>query len=288
MLAETDQFQDRLPVLAAWTGFGLGVLLTAWRIYDEWCQRRITCILSCSLTSDCFFRLIDGGETAFLNIVLCPQDRPAFVTDIRATLTRLGTTRKQFQLHLLRYGQPADRGKTIHDHFFFSSSPLDIINPGFATRRVLMMSIDEYRADIVQLTNQFYSKAIELALAARIAVTQSDTGKQEELMNSIRAAAEGFAGQYIDKVQVEAGQYEINMAITYRDVEGHGSKRLRVCNTKLAFDLEAGVRDMAHKRLKAFGEDFIRQMSGTEVTPVSPEIVPQVTKTVDSSDVERS
>jgi len=284
MKEEADQFNEHLPAVAAWVGFALSITLAVVRLIEWWSASHVKARLSCSLTSDCFVRMTDAGEIIFTNVILSSSNRPAFLVGVDAVLTRVGMATKAFPLVLVRYGEPKDRGGPINDHFFFSSSPQDIVSPGEAARRVFMFSVELSRNEIARVCDEFSRSSADLALKVKQSVGLADDSAQKALLGEVQSAAREFSVGYMNAVQLEHGQYSLSLVIRYRDVEGYGSREVRECGTRLTMETQANLKAVASKQLELFGMSFVAQRAGAESNAIWPEFSARVTQTRDSAD----
>ncbi|TAJ16356.1 MAG: hypothetical protein EPO68_11250 [Planctomycetota bacterium] len=256
------------------------------KLREAWLAHRVKSRLSASATADCFYRLTDSGETLFVNLVVSPHERPAFVTEIRAHLCRTGVTKKDMPLDLVRYGEPADRGNPINDHYFFSASPIDILQTGTAARRVLMMVISEYRTEMEQIARELQARAFALAGEARVAMN-GDEQARKDVVEKIEACATEYTSKYMNKIQFDDGDYELEVLLKFRDVEGHGARELRECKTKVCLSVKGDFRALMQQQIRRLVESVIARLVNKDLDVEYPMFAPLVTRTVDSSDMER-
>lgn len=134
--------------IAAWVGCTVSLFVLAFTVVDRVRSSRRRARLRLVLTPDAFFRYGSSGELAFFNLVLVSTHRPALIRDVRLDLQQRapnGDLIRSIPLELLSLGQPRDRGTPIHDHFFYSSSPIDLIPQNVPERRVYMCTVAETR-----------------------------------------------------------------------------------------------------------------------------------------------
>jgi hypothetical protein len=276
-------FASTLPPWVAWVGFALSVVLATMKIYELVHSRRTLSSLSCSLTKDCFFRITENGESLFLNVVFSTKDRPAFVTAARATFHRRGEIAKTFPLALQRLGQPADRGGTINDHFFYSSSPLDVIEVNQPSRRVYLFTLhgyeDKFQAGFAELHNRLTAEAVTM----RSAYQSLDAALQSQGVRIVQDAVEQFVQSINQNIQLEEADYRIVFEVDYRDVEGHGSRTHRTCRSEIHCTIPERTREFITNQLRTYGVETAKNVMGQSVTTNYPAVVPHKVVTFDST-----
>jgi hypothetical protein len=274
-LAEIE-VPTQLPAWAGWIALGLSSILAVIKVVEFASKRIEKARLSLSLTVDGFFRLGADGEVVFLNFIMFPERKPAFITNIEAVLKRMGGSRKEYALELLKLGTPADRGNTIHDHFFFSSSPVDVVTTEDATRRIAMMVIADYRSNLSRVSSSFIASALELGpqiREANAAEMSGDPERAQALKSRILTLVSTFVEQYFEHCQLENSEYEIELTVRYRDVLGAGSQKLRTARSTLRFSLPVETRQVMKRRLEEYAKQTILAAAGSkDVDAQFPEI----------------
>lgn len=73
-----------------------------------------------------------------------------------------------------------------------------------------------------------------------------------DLESKISTLSEEYANKIFDKIQLEAGKYEINLQITYGSISGLGAYFSRCTKpSKLTFEIEGNARDQIKLALPA-------------------------------------
>jgi hypothetical protein len=239
---------DWANALAAWGALVLSVALAILRFLEKRRESNTRAQLKLVMTQDAFVRYGASGEVLFLNLVLIGSKRSALVVDISMELQRVtdrGEIIARLPLRLLRLGVPRDRGGPIHDHFFFSSSPIDLIPANTPERRVLMCAVAESDETIGSAIKKFESDV--LAAAA------STNDPQDFTTRSTRASGE-LVESVVRRASVLNGSYRIKMAITYSDSE-FGAKKF-TCDGSLTMNVRRSGENELVAKLRVYARDF--------------------------------
>ena len=191
------------------------------RIADFFSERRIRAHLSLALTRDLFIRYTEVGEVLFINAVLIASHRPVIITGFTAILRHQGVG-KSFRMNLLRMGQPADRGTAMHQHYFFSSSPTDLIPVDQPIRRIYMLAIDQYDSMLSAAFVHFKEALTNLEPAMRALVANASDERpveQAEVRSHLTEAIKKFVDDYVDGVQLEQATYTVEVTVSYREAK---------------------------------------------------------------------
>jgi hypothetical protein len=270
------------PLWMIYTAFAVSVALAIIRLIEfiraQWSKAE----LAATLTRDLFFRFGEVGETLFLNAVLTSSQRPAFIHAVTASLSRVDGTHV-IPLRLEHLGEPADRGSTIHDHYFFSSSPTDLIPVDTPTRRVLMLVV-ESNTETLQAAYRtlMAATAPHLAFARQIATTfgnqpipEPQQGQLSAAIGAISAAREAFVNQYFDAIQLQSGTYRANVTWHFRDAK-KATSASREQRSSVSFVLPPDFRQRLRDRVREAGDARIRQeATGDAKLGFFPEVRPE-------------
>jgi len=260
-------------------GLAISAVLAAIRLLEFIRERRARSELHLALTQNAFFRLTDSGETAFVSAVMFATRRAAFVNDVGATLSRKDGS-KRFNLQLRSLGQPADRGTPVHDHFFFSASPLDLVPIDQPIRRVYMFVIGDYAPRLADSIQVFTGKLIPLKATVEHLNSMADGNEKVagtlSLKNEVLEHRQRFVQGVMDHLQLEGGRYRIDVVCKYRDAHAKHDDGWRQSSSAIEFEIDAQVRDGLRVDLERFADGMIAHvMFGVETKWVWPEVAPR-------------
>ncbi len=244
----------RQPAWMLQTAFYLSSLLAAIKVGEVlWAVFRRPA-LEVALTKDMFFRHTDQGEIVFLNAILSSSRRPAFVRDVKATLVHTDGS-QTIKLKLERLGEPADRGSTVNDHYFFSSSPIDLIPVDNPTRRIYMFAVDDSRNQLVKAFETLRGITYRNVEGARKSlVPVGEDGASENAEALIIAAHTDFVNQGVEGLQIKPGKYVAKVTWTFASSTSKGlARRLFSKEASLSFVVPDGVRERMREELHRTG-----------------------------------
>ena len=237
--------------------------------------------LSANLTRDLFLRYGDLGELLFLNAVLVSSKRPAFVWNFQAAAYSADGT-QTIPLVLRHLGEPADRGSVIHDHYFFSSSPTDLVPVDTPVRRVFMLIASGFDNSLAAASQELRSAVLAHADVIRPALTNADQAGDSDAnattlaVGAITQARETFVNTYFDGIQFRPGRYTVRVTWSYRDANSRGLvKRERQECAKVSFTLAGDFRQQLREHVVQTSFAIVRQVVLPDSSVVFPEVVPQ-------------
>lgn len=263
------------PVWIAYAGFLISLILGCIKAFEFYRSRTEQTSLSFALTRDAFFRFADFGEALFINAVVFATERPALITDMQGVLRRVDG-KKEFTLQFLSFGEPADRGKTIHDHYFFSSGPTDFIPVDVPVRRIYLCVLEGYAQPLQDACRAARTEGHALAPAVRAAFqAQSETGAVPDpsLTDRIEELRNAFMTAYVDGVQLESSKYILELTCKFRDPK----RRLRRTRTAVAaaeLEILERPKDLVRERMYGFvGSILLEQTESFTYPEVKPQSV---------------
>ncbi len=242
------------PAWMLYSAFGISVVLFFVKIYEVlaalWARPRLTA----KLTKDMFFRHGDDGEMIFLNAILSSSHRAAYITDMTATLVHTDGT-QSIPLSLLSLGEPADRGNTTHDHYFFSSSPVDLIPIDKPTRRVLLFTAESHEVQLGATFAELREAARTHGLAAKLTVPNDpDTPPPAEVLaarDALLAAGKVFVDKGMEAIQLKSGKYRVTVEWSYS--LGSANSARYSARSSISFVIPPGARERMRAALDRTG-----------------------------------
>lgn len=269
------------PAWMIYAAFAISAVLGLIRLWEFITTQGARSQLSANLTRDLFLRYGDMGELLFVNAVLVSSKRPAFVRDFQAAAL-LDDGTQTIPLVLRHLGEPADRGSVIHDHYFFSSSPTDLIPVDSPARRVFMLIAGGHENALATASRELRSTVLAHADVIRPALTnadQPDSGVDpatELATAAITKAREKFVNTYFDGIQFRPGRYTIRLTWSYRDANSRGPvKGERQESASVSFTLAGDFRQQLREHVVQTSFAIVRQVVLPDSPVVFPEVIPQ-------------
>jgi hypothetical protein len=223
-----------------------------------------------SLTRDIFFRYSELGEILFVNSVIASRGKPLLIRSIEAELQLMGAASKRLPLRLLNLGAPADRGTTMHDHIFFSSSPIDLVPAGMPLRRIHLFVIGEYDNALRTAFEELRAEAGQLATAPGAA----DDATKQLILDQAEKAGEQFLNDYFASVQLESGTYRLDMTLIYEEADSPHGGKARTVASSIEFTVPRDLRDRLRNDMRRTIRDVFMQSLSSDATVAYPVFAP--------------
>lgn len=237
--------------------------------------------LDVRLTKDLFFRFIEMGECLFIRLVLIAEHGNVLITNIEANLARIDSGgSKEWELEFLKFGEVMADNKNVEPSFcFHSSSPFRYLSKGLPVQAVYLARPKHYGVEYSEIINELKVKLIPIrSKVARVTsdAENSNQGKLDGEYAEINELSEKYAQRLADKIQLEAGNYKINLKITYRSIRGLGSYFSRHASASiLSFQIEKNARDQIKSALPSAVQRAALNMVFNANLPVGyPEYAP--------------
>jgi len=139
-----------LPAAALWFSFLVSLLVSIAAL-----SKLRPSSLDLLLTRETFFRVLTTGENVFANAVLLARNGAVLVESAELHLKKIDGSPKQFPLSVVYVGEKVRSTNIMAEHFFYSSSPLDVI-AGDTTKRVLYLGqMRDYAAFATSVSEDF-------------------------------------------------------------------------------------------------------------------------------------
>ena len=209
--------------------------------------------LEVKLTQDLFFRFIEMGECLFMRSVLIAEHGNVLIKKVEAKLKRLGPASKVWELEFLKFGEVMIDNKSVDPNFcFHSSSPFKFLSKGLPVQAVYLARAKEYGTEYASIIKKFGEKLLPIKDEAIQVTNDPENKKQNELNKRIQKLSKDYAGKIFDKIQLEAGTYEISLQITYGSISGLSAYfNRRTKRSKLSFEIEENAREQIKSALPA-------------------------------------
>ena len=267
------------PPWIIYASFAISLVLAILKIKESFPQPS----LEIQLTRDLFFRLVEAGEALFCNAALLATDRPILITGVRPMLKRLaktGRTHKSFELDIINHGEKVKGSQSMAEHQFFGSSPLQYVSSGAPLRAVYLCVYGDY-ADNQRIAYQAFQADIRSALESNKNVDLSDPEQSETFRTDIEGRIERHYNAMLHLSQLEAGDYELNVDVTYRSAKPLFKKRTKKASSRVTFTIEEQAIDLLRKTLRQSLTTVSQELlGGTTASHAYPELSPTSVKEV--------
>lgn len=245
MLPSDPKATDPMILFAFWASLALTVLKIAQFILIALRKPK----LQLHLTQEVFFRLAEFGEGLFCNPVLLAWNGPVLISEVRATLSKKDVPEKVFPLKVLAFGEKVKGSGPYADHYFHSRSPIAYLAPAIPQRAVYLCVQQKYqdqsKRQLEDLRKRFFdTKATLLSQAGNRAVTE------QEVVTSLVSIVDDAMAKMMDLVQLEPGQYEVVIEVTYCNPAARFFRIHKKTRSKISFVVDTGVRDLLRSSLR--------------------------------------
>jgi hypothetical protein len=276
ILAQTSNVPSGTPTWVAYTALGISIILALIKLAEAWNDYNKPSRVTFTLTRDLFFRYLEEGETLFLNAVVGATDHPAMISNLSGTL-RKSDGSKSFTIIFQRFGQPTDRGNVIHDHYFFSSSPIDLIPVNTPIRRIYLCVLNEYLPQMEHASAHFRTEIARLAPGLQDALKQAAVGEQivgSAVVDEVKQLRQEYVQAYTDAVQLEQGEYRLTVSCSYHSPH-QPPRKASSASSELVFKVVEPVKVRVRAGLEPVVNSIVSQIVfGKGIPYQAPVITP--------------
>lgn len=208
------------------------------------------------LTREVFFRTLESGESLYANVVLIAYDSGALIKSINTTLKKTDGATKKFDMKVAQIGEKYRTSEGLYQFSFHSSSPLSFIPENVPQRQVYICEHTSY-ADKTREEFQKYQQVLfQLKEKYNPPNIQDDLAKQ--FLDEINSKIDEFSTNIMDKIQIEPGEYTLEVAVNYRQKGKYFPLfQTKTAVSKIKFDVEDYARDFVRMSLK----EYLKQKS---------------------------
>lgn len=287
VLAELDW--DTASKIAGVIGLIVSIVLAYIRVADFRRERSSRASLSAVLTRDLFVRYHSEGELVFLNLVVMTLTHPALIR--RMTISLIDSAGLAIPLEFLRLGQPADRGLVVADHFFYSSSAMDIVTTGAPSRMVLMCRVAS-TADAIRSAHKRFMESLECVQKLQADGVSTEDAKSTEALERVEESKKEVVSACVLSRAIRPGNYRVTIELHWHDCRYAGEGKTVVAAGSVRFDessysgLRRGVEDL----LRAIAQRVIAGPASGESRDLVqyPVVMPTSVSVDDMSDSTRA
>jgi hypothetical protein len=194
------------------------------------------------LTRDMFFRLIEDGEALFCHAVLLARNGPVLIREINLKLKRKGNrarAEKLFPIQILRFGEKVKGPALLAEHHFFSSSPLLYLPENQPMRAVYLGVQREYHPRQRRAVENFAARIIALkSNYSQLSTEAIDPEVAGRVLQELDGIINDSSREMVGLVQLEAGEYEVEIDVTYESPGSRLWKNRGRSNSTISFTVE--------------------------------------------------
>lgn len=202
-----------LVMLSVYLGLGATIALIVDVLIRLWRSPYLKLVL----TDELFFRLLENGESLYVNAILIANDSGALVQDVSIELEKSdGASRKSLQLRIRQIGEKQRIVGDGHEYYFYSSSPTYFVPENNMERVVYLCTYQSYDMQTERLFADINEKLSEVT---RQYVGAPTPWSEETVRNvdlEVKPVIKRAVDSLMDKVQIEEGNYNLKLSIKYR------------------------------------------------------------------------
>ncbi len=251
------------------------LVLTVLALVEALCRSLRKATLEIVLTREVFYRLLDRGECLYANVVLVAYDAGALVQNIEAVLSKHNGATKEFKLHIAQIGEKYRAADGVYQFSFHSTSPLSFV-PADNPQRLVYICEQESYANATRTSFFEFNRRLWEIKGQYEGTQIDDQDKIEQFKEDVRTLREESHAQIMDQMQIEPGEYELTVTVSYRQK----GKMLPAFRTKSAassvrFSVKEDARDYFRYLLRQHLEARIKNVlfDQADATP-PPEYTP--------------
>ncbi len=235
-----------LPLWLQITGLIAGLLWPLYQLYSAISGPK----LEVRLTKDLFFRFINLGECLFTRSILIAEHGNVLITDVAANLVLISAGKsKSWELEFLKFGEVMT-DKNVEPLFCYSSSsPFRFLSRGVPVQAVYLSRPKDYGEVYSSIVREFLNKLTPLRNEAAKLISDPNQKEQEQLQGRVSDLSRDYAAKIADKIQLEAGQYKIELCVTYKSIRGINSYFKHKSKSSISFVIENDARDQIKSAL---------------------------------------
>ncbi|MBS1722030.1 MAG: hypothetical protein JSS66_03365 [Armatimonadetes bacterium] len=190
---------------------------------------------------------------------------------------------KRFALRLENIGSvKQEASKPLGEFHFHTSSPIHFIAADVEEYVVYRCTVDEFDQRTVAAIANLREKVIAFGQSVKETLDKEgepNTAEQDQLMKRFDKIVEESSVAMMETVQLDEGEYELTIEITYRGKKGKGWGRARIAKSSVRFRFGKEFRDQVKSSIKSCVEALGRMIVRGEAEPIPyPEYHPEFVK----------
>ena len=205
-----------LPLWMQIASFAVATVLAIMKVIEFF--RRGT--LEVRITRDCFFRLSESGESLFIHGGMIARNGPVLVQGVSVIFKRLASKNssiaaKTFPMDIIDIGEKIKGSGFRAEHHFYGASPLLYVNAASTFRPVYHCTFPEHRERQAQSFTALIQELQNYKRDADKLAAEGHPRQDASVIQDVEQIIKPHYNTMCGLIQVEAGDYEIALTITY-------------------------------------------------------------------------
>jgi len=233
-------------------------------------------VLEFRLTRECFLRIIESGECFYINAVIISLNACALIESVEVGLKRRNGATKKYNLSIIHLGEKAKSANLLSQYYFYSSSPISYLSDSVPQRVTYVCLQEEYAEAIQKAYRELGSEYLKLREKYSQAEAQESGDIAQAGVEEIKSIIQKTSNQIVESIQIEPGNHELSVTISYRQ-RGRiiPFYRRKQATSSLKFFVEPNVREVLKIRINQYVEALIRNLvlGRSDIVPY-PDYIP--------------
>jgi hypothetical protein len=261
-----------------WFSFIVSSGVALFALYEAFLKATIKPALSVIITREVFFRILEFGESFYINSSFVSSDYNSLVTSISCKLCSTNPesrTIKTFDLEMLQLGEKFRKPDGSYGYAFDSTSPLSYFVKDYPVYKTIVFGFKDNKVDI---QNQFMTFRTEsynlLDRLKKSDLTEDENGDEikQQLDNLVVTTAERIK----NLIQTDYGNYKFCLEICYKQKNRFLQKYItKKTKSEISFNVDADVKVYLHRALNGYLEDVIISHSDRNWQAIVPTYEPK-------------
>jgi len=271
--------------LPNWTllfAFGASVVLTVIKIVELLVKVLTKAKIEVRLTREVFLRLLNTGESIYIDTVLISNDKSCLIKDIKASLEKIDNPRKTFPLRLSQLGEKYRTFDGAVKFSFYSTSPLAFIPQNIPLRQIYIFEHESYADNTKTKFKNFHNSLLQLKSQIEEMLrdnpnlfqdTTEDSAK--DVFKNVRNLVECTCNSILDDIQLEGGKYKLTATVTYQPKTRIGLINNKNTSSSIEFTIEETAKEIFRNSLSAYLDNVVSNLLLQKDVPLNlPEYAP--------------
>jgi hypothetical protein len=271
-----------LPNGALVFAFIASVILTIIKIIELLIKAFTKAKLEVRLTREVFLRLLNTGESIYIDTVLISNDKSCLIKDIKASLEKIDGPRKTFPLRLAQLGEKYRNFDGSIKFSFYSTSPLAFIPQNIPLRQIYIFEHESYADNTKTKFSSFSNSLFQLKAQAEEMLRDNPNLFQdlnnepvESFLKSVRDLVERTCNSILDDIQLEGGKYKLTATLTYQPKTRISLINNKTTSSAIEFNIEEAAKEIFRNSLRAYLDNVVSNLLlQKNITANLPEYAP--------------
>lgn len=272
-------------ILPNWTllfALGASIVLTIIKIVEVLVKVFTKAKFEVRLTREVFFRLLNTGESIYIDTVLISNDKSCLIKDIKASLEKIDSPQKAFPLRLSQLGEKYRNYDGAVKFSFYSTSPLAFLPKNIPFRQIYIFEHESYADNTKTKFNNFHNSLLQLKSQIEEMLRDNPNLFQDinedsakGFFEDIRNLVERTCNSILDDIQLEGGKYKLTASVTYQPKTRIGLINKKNTSSSIEFTIEETAKEIFRNSLRAYLDNVVSNLLlQKDVTLNLPEYAP--------------